>query len=188
MLMTPMTPNVIARPIADQHQHRAEAQAEEQRLDARVEAARRVDAAHGVGRGAPDRRRRLSAKLPSAAGSSSAASRLRTSGLSRSTSVAIAASRAAAIGAVERGQRQAGLDLVPSPPASVSTPARWRSSSIVASSSERSISVTARQPHRGDRVRQREPRHAWSAGTAAGGCWCRSWSARRRRRAGRLRA
>ena len=80
-------------PDGDQHEHRAEAQAEEQRLDARVERrARSIDStASAAARLTPCRARRT---LPSSDCSSSAASRLRTSGRRRCDSVATAASRA----------------------------------------------------------------------------------------------
>ena len=48
MLITPMTPNVIARPIAIKHQHRAQAQTEEERLDSAIEATATVDLTHRV--------------------------------------------------------------------------------------------------------------------------------------------
>ena len=80
MLMTPMTPNVMASPMAIEHQHRAEAQAEEQRLDAGVEAcAHRSIGCTAVGRGARGPSRPASTKLPSATCLEQRASRLRTS-------------------------------------------------------------------------------------------------------------
>ena len=129
----------------DQHQHRAEAQAEEQRLDARVEAA-------PASRCAARRRRRP--RGPSASASTKRAvggrldqrrqpvAHLRAAG--GCDSVATAREPRRRVAAVERGQRQAGLDLV--------LDARRRSrrrraarSSVdaSASSSDRSISVTA---------------------------------------------
>ena len=100
------------QPDGDQHQHRSEAEAEEQRLDARVERAApdRCGAPPRPRRAGP--RRRFRRNCRPAPCSSRAASRLRTSARRRCDSAAIASRRDCAIAAVQRGERQAGLDLL----------------------------------------------------------------------------
>ena len=71
----------------DQHEHGAETQAEEEHLDAGVEAPRGVDALNGLGRRASNIGVALRRSSPSGEVASSAVRRFRTSGLSRSRSV-----------------------------------------------------------------------------------------------------
>ena len=141
----------------DQHQHRAEAQAEEQRLDAGVERARLIDAM---------RRRRAAAVRTSLVGFDEAA----VGAPSRRSAVEpVADVRAqAARQRLDRGEARLGCRRCrgrPAPgrsrsrcltPASVSIADALRAAARrVASSSDRSISRTACEPHRRIRVRQR---------------------------------
>ena len=184
MLMTPMTPKVIARPIADQHQHRAEAQAEEQRLDAPSRSCatsrccapprprRACTSASALGEAAVRRRleqrRQPVAHLraePVATASSTAASRAPRSPLSSAASA-----RPVSISCLHRRRRFRRR------PAA-------RSSSRVALVERRASSPSPRRaaPPGPDSASAKRAT-VRSAGTAAGGCWCRSSSARRRRR------
>ena len=163
----------------DQHEHRAEAQAEEQRLDARIERARAIDRAHGA----------------AAAACRTAASRLGEAAVRRSSRAARRAGCAPPAAAGRRASRRRRAAPAASPPssaasarpvsisaftpASVSTPTRCRSSAMLGSSSERSISLTAASRTRGVRARQIEARDRRLAALVAGGCSCRSWSGRR---------
>ena len=128
----------------DQHEHRSEAQAEEQRLDARVEPARadRSLAPRRRPRAGPPASR--STKVPSVGlleqrGEPVAHFRPQAA----RPACAIASSRACGIAAVERREREPGLDLRPSRRHRSRRRRAARSSAMLASSSERSISVTA---------------------------------------------
>ena len=160
MLMTPMTPNVIARPMRHQHEHRAEAQAEEQRLDARVEPRARDRCGSTASAAA---RRTLRVALERRC-------RRRTARAARPAGCAL---RAAAGATASRSPRAAASDSLPSSaasarPVSISAltpgvgldPVRWRSSSMVASSSDAQHLPDGVEPHRRVGTRQREAREA----------------------------
>ena len=142
----------------DQHQHRSEAQAEEQRLDAANRAC-----AHDRSRARPPPRpcrtvSSVSTKLPSATCSSSARAGCALPARAGRASVAIASRRARRSAAVERGERQTGLDFrLHARHRSRRRPARAaaRCSPRRASAASR---VTAVEPHR--RVRARRARSA----------------------------
>ena len=160
MLMTPMTPNVIASPMATSTSTDPRLRPKNSVSMPRVERARLIDAAH---RRRPRRCRTAasaSAKLPSG---DCLEQRREPVAHFRPDAVARASRspsrRASASPLVERGERQPGLDLAPSRAASVSTPTRSRSSAMLASSSERSISCHRVEPHRRVGARQREARH-----------------------------
>ena len=129
----------------DEHQHRAEAQAEEQRLDRRRRSCATVSM-----RATRRRPRRAAPRRPARRSVPSGAvleerrqpvADLGARGGRRASSTA--ASRASAIAAVERGQRQPGLDLVLDRGVGLRRRRAAAAARRVASSSERSISLTA---------------------------------------------
>ena len=171
------------QPDRHQHQHRSEAQAEEQRLDARVErCARRSMLRPPSAAAARDRRVGFGEACRPATFSSSAASRLRTSGLSRSRQrrdrLAAAPagsppSSAASASPVSISRLHAGVGFAPARARAAARRSRRRASAACPGPRP------AAPRHPGSPARSARPS---SAGPAAGGCWCRSWSARPRRR------
>ena len=167
----------------DEHEHRSEAQAEEQRLDRRVEASRpsRCAATRDVPRpAAPPRRFRRSCRPATV----SSERRQPVADVRLEPARQRARwPRAARPSRCRRAPPAPGRCRSPSsPPASVSTRAALaQQRRRVGSSSERSMSLHGVQPHAtrpGSTARsaRRRPERR-----AAGGCWCRSSSARRGR-------
>ena len=141
MLMTPMTPKVIASPVAASTS--TEPRLSPKKSVSTPEYMLRVEsilctAAVAAARTAGS----LSLKLPSGPGSIRAASRLRTSVLNRSDNVATACRRPLA-SSPSRAASASAVSISRATAASVSLPARARSSSTVLSSSVRIMSFTA---------------------------------------------
>ena len=145
------------QPDGDQHQHRTQAQAKEQRLDARIESTPMVD-------GCPPRRRRPAepsrlfphscrreiCRATTPAGSGRPDSR------SREAWRPLPAVRPRPSHRAQPAPRPVAISFLT--PESVSTRNRSRSNATVRSSSDFDISRTASEPHRRIRARQRELR------------------------------